>query len=306
MTRGGAIRGDYEAMRASVFSSVLSVVVASLVLFADSRAEDPKELGTEEFGLTKRQLVQNIEAVEGRIAECMREQGFEYFAVDYPTVRRGMTADKSLPGVSEDEFIEEYGFGLSTLYTGLPPQLNPGYSPGRLGLGERNIEVFESLSPGDQEAYNLALFGEDVSATFAVGLEAEDFSRCGGCTRKAIEQVFSRDQLAATYYNPVSTVINQDPRMKQALRDYAEEMRGAGFDYDHPDEVEADIRGRLDALTEGRSVRVEDMSADQLAALEELQDYERRVALANFELAEELFDPIEERIEKEMFAREVK
>jgi hypothetical protein len=51
--------------------------------------------GTEEFGLTKEGLVKSIEAVESLIAECMSDAGFEYIAVDYNTVRRGMTADKS-------------------------------------------------------------------------------------------------------------------------------------------------------------------------------------------------------------------
>jgi hypothetical protein len=100
-------------------------------------------------------------------------------------------------------------------------------------------------------------------------------------------------------------MINEDPRMKAALREYSEAMREAGFDYDHPDEVEADIQKRLDAITGGASVPVEGMTADQAAALKDLQDYERRVAVTNLELEEEYFEPVEERIEKEMFARSI-
>ena len=129
-----------------------------------------------------------------------------------------------------------------------------GYSPGRVGLGERNIEIFSSLSPADQQAYNFALFGEDADATFAVGLETEDFSRSGGCTREAIGRVFTSKELEATYYNPLDALINDDPRMKKALREYGAQMRAAGFDYDHPDEVESDVRERLDAITEGRTI----------------------------------------------------
>jgi hypothetical protein len=70
--------------------------------------------------------------------------------------------------------------------------------------------------------------------------------------------------------------------------------------------VETDVRKRLDALTGAGTIPVDKMSSDQLAALKELQNYERRVAVVNFKLAEEIFDPVEERIEKEMFAREVK
>ena len=122
--------------------------------------------GTEEFGLSKRELVQKIEAVEALIAKCMREHGFEYIAASYRTVRRGMTADKSLPGLNEKHFIAKYGFGISTLYTGKPPQLAEGYSPAKVGLGEQNIRIYKNLSPADRVAYNHALFGENTEVVF--------------------------------------------------------------------------------------------------------------------------------------------
>jgi hypothetical protein len=142
--------------------------------------------------------------------------------------------------------------------------------------------------------------------TFAVGLEIEDFSRCGGCTRKAIEQVFKPEQLKPTYYNPKDALINNDPRMKAALRRFSEAMRKEGFDYNHPDEVEVDVIKRLDAITGGQTTPVEKMTPEQQAALKDLQDYERRVAKTSFALQEEYFEPVEEEIEKEMYAREVK
>jgi hypothetical protein len=278
---------------------------AILAVGGSAAASAPPGVGKEEFGLTTRQLVQKVERVEASIARCMRGQGFEYVAVDYKTVRRGMSADKNIPGLSEEEFTDKYGFGLSTLYTGEPPQLSTGYSPGKVGLGEWNIEIYKNLSPADRVAYNRALFGENTGATFAVGLETENFSRTGGCTRAAIEDVFDPEQLKSSYYNPLDALINNDPRMKAALREYAVEMRKAGFDYDHPDEVESDIRSRLDAITDGGAIPLEALPPDRRAALEKLQDYERRVAVKNLELQEDVFDPVEERIEKELFAREV-
>ncbi len=285
---------------------ILAAVILTMLLFAGGASAQTPAPGTEEFGLTPRQLVQSTEKVEALISMCMRTQGFEYVAADYKTVRKGMAADKNMPGLSEEEFIGKYGLGVSTLYTGQPPQLAEGYSPAKVGLGERNVQVYKSLSPADQVAYNRALFGENTDATFAVGLETENFSRTGGCTREAIEQVFQPEQLQATYYNPKDALINKDPRMKAALRHYAAEMRRAGFDYNHPDDVEPDLRERLAALTSGGTVTVEKMSPEQRASLEELQDYERRVATKNFELQEEIFDPVEEKIEREMYARDVK
>lgn len=272
----------------------------------ENGGQPAERVGTEEFGMSKRKLRDACERVEALIAQSMREQGFDYVAADYLTVRRGMSADKSISGVSEEEFHAKHGFGISTLYTGEAPQLSKGYSPGKVGLGEQNVQIYQSLSPADQVAYNRALFGENTDATFAVGLETENFSRCGGCTRKAIEQVFNPEQLKASYYNPKDALINKDPRMKAALREFAARIREKGFDYNHPDEVETDVRERLYAITGGGTIPVEKMPPQQRAALKELQDYERRVAVITFELQEEIFEPVEDRIEKEMFAREVK
>ena len=71
------------------------------------------------------------------------------------------------------------------------------------------MQIFQKLSPADQVAYNRALLGENSDATFAVGLELENFSRCGGCTLKAIEQVFKPEQLKGTYYNPKDALDQQ-------------------------------------------------------------------------------------------------
>ena len=282
-----------------------AVRVLPVMVLAGSASAQTALPGTEEFGLTSRELVQAVEQVEALIAQCMREQGFEYVAVDYNTIRRGMSAIMSLPGIDEEEFIAEHGFGMATLYTGQAPQLADGYSPGKVGLGERNVQIFNSLSPADQVAYNRALLGENTEMTFAVALDIEDFSRCGGCTLEAIEQVFEPEQLKETYYNPRDALILKDPRMRDALREYADEMRNNGFDYTDPEEVEADVRARLYAITGGATVPLEELSPEQLAALEELKEYERRVSVINYELEEELIEPVEEAIEEELFPRQV-
>src|SRR5262245_26251420 len=121
----------------------LAVIACNLFILIAGASAQKNQPGTEEFGMTQKELVQSVEKVERLIAACMRKQGFEYVPNDYKTVRRGMISDKSMPGMDEDEFVEQYGFGVSTLYTGQPPQLNEGYSPARIGLGERNVEIFK-------------------------------------------------------------------------------------------------------------------------------------------------------------------
>jgi hypothetical protein len=256
--------------------------------------------GSEEFGLTKQELVSIIEAVEEHIASCMSEAGFEYTAADYNTVRKGMLADKSLPGMGEERFISEHGYGISTFYTGQAPQLATGYSPAQVGLGKRNIDIFESLSPADQVAYNHNLFGENGDATLAVAIEIEDFSRTGGCTRAAIEQVFEPEQLLATYYNPKDALIEEDPRMIEAIAKYAECIHEAGFDYNHEKEIEADLRNRLATITGGAPI--ESLSADARAALTELQVYERALAVESLRCEEKYLEPAEDKVERELYS----
>lgn len=260
--------------------------------------------GKEEFGLNEKELVQAVEKVEAQIAKCMREQGFEYVAADYRTVRKGMSAIMTLPGVDEEEFIEKHGYGIATLYTGAPPQSADGYSPAKVGLGQRNVEIYQNLSVADRAAYNRALFGENTDASFAVALDIENFSRCGGCTQKAIEAVFKPDQVKATYVNPKDALIRRDPRMKAAIAKYAAAMRKEGFEYNDPEEVENDLRQRLYAITGGGIVPVASLSTEQKAALARLQELERKVAVINLELEEDVIEPVEEKIEKEIFARQ--
>jgi hypothetical protein len=93
--------------------------------------------------------------------------------------------------------------------------------------------------------------------------------------------------------------------MKSALESWQREMKKAGFEYGHPDEIEPDLRNRLSALTEGGKLLVSKMSADQKAALRKLQDFERLVAAKSFKMSEDMLKPIEEKIQEELFSRKV-
>ena len=284
---------------------IVATVVALLVLTGAASGQKKPEFGKEEFGLTGRQLALYIDKVERKIAELMRERGFKYVPIDVRTVRKGMSADKQWKDLSEEVFHNRYGFGVATLYTGQPPQLSDSYCPAREGLGPQNIKIFKGFSPADQVAYNRALFGKNTDASFAVGLETENFSRCGGCTLEAIKAVFPDEVLKADYYNPLDAYVNKHWLMKRVLREYQEEMRKAGFSYSHPDQVEPDIRARLDRITGGETIPVEKLSPGQKAALEQLKKYELDVAKIHYGLATNIFDPVEERIHKEYFSGKV-
>ena len=280
------------------------VVTVLMVLATVGSAPAQNRLpGTEEFGLSKRELVERIEAVEALISKCMRENGFQYIAVDSQTVHQGMKADKTLPGLPEKMFIAEHGYGISTFYTGEAPQLSDGYNPRKIGLGEQNVRIYKNLSPADRVAYNRALLGEDTNPTFAVALEIEDLSQIGGCTRSAIAQAFNPEELKSTYYNPKDARVDQDPRMKSALATFADTLRKAGYAYNHPKEIEPDLRARLHAITKG--LPLEQLSADARAALKKLQDYERALAVVAYDLETRVLDPVAAQVERELYARPI-
>jgi hypothetical protein len=287
--------------RAGLFLLIIFLVVVLTACGGSRPSASPGAIpGKEEYGMTMKELFSAIESVEAEISACMSEAGFEYVAVDYSTVRRGMTSDKSLPGMTEGQFIDQYGYGISTLYTGLAPQLSELRTPAQIGLGEQNVQIFMNLSPADQVAYSHTLFGEHPDATFAVALETEDFSRTGGCTRSAIEKFFTPEQMNASFLNPFDALVDKDPRMVAANAEYASCLRAAGFEYNHEKEIEPDLRKKLDTITGGQPL--EALSSDALSALTDLQNYERALASEATSCERKHLDPVADQVERELYA----
>ena len=100
------------------------------------------EVGREEFGMTEEQLVIAIEDTEASIATCMDAAGFEYVPIDPVTFREAMSSLAAVPGLSDEEFVAQYGYGFSTL----PPVQS-------FGAGEENARIFEDLPDEDKVAY---------------------------------------------------------------------------------------------------------------------------------------------------------
>jgi hypothetical protein len=250
------------------------------------------QFGTEEFGLTMSDLTARAEQVEELIASCMAEAGFEYVPVDFTTIRKAMTSDKSAPGMSGSEYLREFGHGIST---------QPDKPIVEIGLGDQNRRILDGLSETDQVAYRRTLWGENTDATFAFGLESEDFSRTGGCTRTAIEQVFEANELAATYFNPADALILLDPRAQEALDEFAACMSDEGFAYRHPDDVDIDLQLRYDTLVRGRDH--DELTAGEADQLAQLQDEERAVTAASDSCERKHLEPVLDRIEEEFFGR---
>ena len=153
-----------------------------------SGASKGPPLGSEEFGLTMEQLVSRVDAVEASIGRCMAAVGFEYVAVDFATIKAAMDSDGTAPGVSDADYIAQFGYGITTRLGEPDPVVANG-------KGEQNVAIYTALSSSDKTAYDRALYGEDANATFARALESEDFSGTGGCTGTAVKEAFTHAEI---------------------------------------------------------------------------------------------------------------
>ncbi len=252
---------------------------------------DNQQIGREEFGMTEEQLVNAIDAGESFIAECMADAGFEYIPIDSETFRDGMElVGGSVPGLSDEEFVAQYGYGITTL----PPTSD-------FRFGEENQRIFDDLSPEDQVAYERELLGERTGSTFVIMLEGEDFLPAGGCTKSAIEEVFTEEQLSPSFFNPFDALVEQDPRMIAANEDWSGCMHDAGYDYQRPDDAEDELIERLDAITEGADPATVTGSAKD--ALTELQGEERAIAALDLDCQERFLFDVEQQVERDISGR---
>jgi hypothetical protein len=248
------------------------------------------QVGRNEFGMTDEQLVTNIESVEASIASCMAAAGFEYIPIDAVTFQDAMGSLGSAPGVSDEEFVTQYGYGLTTL----PPKVS-------FGAGEDNAAILNDLTAADQTAYTRMLLGDDFDATFVIMLELEDFGPAGGCTKTAVEEVFTAEQLGPNFANPFDSLVNADQRMIDALRAWSVCMKDAGYDYELPEDAEDELIERFDALTGGANPAT--LTGSDKDALTELQGQERAVAQVDLVCQEKELRQAEEQIERDISGR---
>lgn len=165
LTRGTLARGRLRWLAVPPLL-LLTLVVACSSDSNDAGAETPEGDGggggdqidgtgrDGEFALTEEELVASIEESESHIAVCMSAAGFQYIAVDADTVLDAMGSINTVPGLTDEGYLDQFGCGIST---DLEPE-----APA-LALGQ-NLQIIEDLSSEDRVAYTRTLLGEDAEA----------------------------------------------------------------------------------------------------------------------------------------------
>ena len=226
-----------RARRRRVAAGLLVAVVTMGLAACSGGSDDPAEAQSldEQVGLDGAVVFERLAEAENFLQECMAAEGFEYVPVDPKEQEAELTG---IRGLSSDEFEEQFGYGLTTLYE---QQLEQAAS-------NPNTAIRNSLPEPDRIAYDRTLNGGDPTATLRQAIDDGDFSHLGGCLREAAEKVFGGPDILSTLETELAAVeerANNDPRMVAAFEAWTECMLDKGYDYDFPEQIDQVLLERL-------------------------------------------------------------
>jgi len=245
---GGARRAARSALALVLLGAVLAIAACGGgsdggATAASGRSTSPSsssspsgatvedQLGFDAAGILARQS-----RVEAAIAQCMKNEGFDYVPIDPFAQRAALVGSSRL---SDEDFLKQFGYGISTLWGHGNPQSDP------------NQRLRATLGLADRRAYDRALWGENKGATFAEAVDSGHFDRLGGCTLKATEAVFGGAQFLTQLQGKLDELddrILEDRRMVKAVEAWSSCMAAAGYRYEDPDEIDADLFRRMEKL----------------------------------------------------------
>jgi len=189
----------------------------------------------DQISLAQEQSDAEHRAIEELVAACMAEQGFTYYPSDAfaPTL-----VEREPPALSEREFAQLYGFGISVL----PPVGSGQGFISAVGIPrgvDPNRALRDAMSDAEHAAWTVALWGEEVPRTsqhFIIARPTPGLRRVGevrGCLGEAWDQWLPVEDLefAAIEAEVVrfTDSLPVDPLMLALNREWATCMAGEGF-----------------------------------------------------------------------------
>ncbi len=252
----------------------------------DERLEE--QIGIDDDGIRLKQTT-----AENLIRDCMKAQGFDYVPQDPAAQEKALLGGQ---GLSKEDFEKQYGYGITTLYE----------QRRKLAVAGPNKAIRDSLSEADRKAYDKALHGDDPTATFADALDSGDYSRLGGCTKQATDQVFGGAdvlQSLSAKLDELDEKIRADARMVKAVKDWSACMREKGFDgLEEQEEVDAVLKEKLEEIVgpPGDLANADGAEADyDKAALAALQKEEVDMVTADKACEKAHVEEVEEKVAEE-------
>jgi hypothetical protein len=176
------------------------------------------------------QAARDMRRVEEVVAACMAEEGFDYTPMDTSQMVSGPPEDLDVEWGTL-EFAEQYGYGITT-----NPYGDPAESMPQEEFVDPNAEYVESMSQSEQEAYFVALHGDQVFPED--GESGEDFVydwTQNGCQGRAQHEVYEGGEAGDAVtslqeeMNAVWEQTQQDPRVVEATTAWVSCMGDAGI-----------------------------------------------------------------------------
>ena len=260
-------------------------------------AKQPKGDIESQIGFDDAALRVREARIQNAIRDCMKAQGFDYVPIDPAAQFAAITGSGRL---SDEDFTRQFGYGISTFWGRGGAQADP------------NAQYRRSLSAADRAAYDRTLYGENVGATVDEALDSGDFTKLGGCTRKATVAVFGGTQVLTQLQGKLDDLderINADQRMVRALEKWTRCMADAGYEYEEPDDIDGDLLRRMEKIVGPLPGKFATGPASgkpapyDHAALAALQKDEVAIARADYACERKYITPVESVVRPEYEAR---
>jgi hypothetical protein len=193
-------------------------------------------LGTDSSG-TRARFSKQRQRQQQLVAECMARHGFRYIPVDPPGAvgavgALGAADPVGAPVLTRRQFVDRYGFGISTTAGPTEPAGSSG-STGPHGrttsttaIDDPNAALVSALSASARRAYDEALYGPGAGSPNAPGPTGCEGEAMAALASRTIDPVVARGEPEiARLYQQVAA----DPRVEAAEHVYAICMAKAGY-----------------------------------------------------------------------------
>lgn len=196
-----------------------------------------------------------LEKQQKTVARCMTEAGFEFVPYVADTDFDQFT-DDPWGGMTHRAYVKKWGYGLSTTRNAAGQVLDA--APGFGGREDPNEAVIATLSSEERAAYQVALYGDLVTAEYEPDADGNvPVIESGGCTGEGYTAVGGVGGIRGTddtdwqeftaLYAEVGTPVDESDALADAGDRYRSCMDDAGYpEVKRPDDGVKAVRKRID------------------------------------------------------------
>lgn len=279
---------------------ILSVFLAACVLLIACGSDAPdservslsfsespiNELLGIDIAMRSGDLVALERAAEQGVVECMKGVGFEYIAVDFASQ---FEPEAGAQNPDSREYAEQNGYGIS-----IRPAIDV---PSPQDFVDPNEELRNGLSGAELSAYNLALYGEAPPEGEVIA--AEDRT---GCVAEAYDSVYAAQaELGAVeqFFGEFGDELTQleqrfrsDPRFIELEGQWSDCMAEQGFTVEFRNDIFVELNLRMSEVAP-LLVGGEEPSTEVQQLMDEVSDWERSVAVADWDCTQPVQDDMQ-------------